>query len=94
MAALDFTGLYRFAGAQWTKDGQVLVCSLIVSNMASPPVNEIAYDFSAQSAIKWGDPAKLRDTILLHGGLSGQVISDDLIKRKEKMLLFWQIPKR
>jgi len=46
-------GSYRLADVQWTKDGQVAVCSLILkrgNENDQPAASIIAYDFSADKA--------------------------------------------
>ena len=47
-------GSYRLAGVQWTKDGQVAVCSLILrrgNENDQPAASIIAYDFNVNKAI-------------------------------------------
>jgi hypothetical protein len=51
---VEEVGSYRLADVQWTKDGQVAVCSLILrrgNENDEPPASIIAYDFSVNKAI-------------------------------------------
>jgi hypothetical protein len=94
VGSLFFTGEYGLAYAQWTEDGQAVVCSLQGKRVGNAPVMEIVYDFSTAKVISWGDEATILKIVAAHGGLNSQHIDDDLIRKHEKTLYFWQIPKR
>jgi hypothetical protein len=50
LAMLNDEGNFAFSYGQWTKDGQVFVCSFLIFNGGktndNPPVKAVAYDFS------------------------------------------------
>jgi hypothetical protein len=122
VARLDETGYYRLSNVQWTKDGQVVVCSLILLGGISdtghatmtegelPTAAVIAYDFSVGQTIapSWlafdtqGLEAKesswrefepaVQKLAAAHGGLTRNRITDDIVRSKEKLMMFWQIP--
>jgi hypothetical protein len=55
VALLNDEEYFQFSYGEWTKDGQVFVCSFLifdgVSNNDNPPVKAVAYDFSANKII-------------------------------------------
>jgi hypothetical protein len=97
-----------FSYAQWTKDGQVIVCSLNVKAIGNAPVLVAAFDFSANKAFapswitknscdysrpesEWRKQELIiKGIIAVHGGLNNQRIDDDLLRKNEKTLWFWQ----
>jgi hypothetical protein len=110
----DGTGYYRFSHAQWTKDGQVVVCSLILlrnlSDKSVEPAAVIAYDFSAGQTVapswlafdtqglkfkesSWREfEPTVQKLATAHGGLTRDRITDEMVRSKEKLMMFWQIP--
>jgi hypothetical protein len=54
LQTVEETGTFRLGYVQWTKDGQVIVCSLILKRRDEsdqPAAAVIAYDFSANKSI-------------------------------------------
>jgi hypothetical protein len=94
VGSLGFTGEYSLAYAQWTADGQALACTMSGRQVGNSPAVKIIYDFSTHKALNWGDDASIQKIIALHGGLTPQHITEDMITKNEKRLYFWQIPKR
>ena len=105
---------FKFSYGQWTKDGQVFVCSFLlfdeVSTNDKPPVKAVAYDFSVNKVVAplWFDhnheesrlafnwkefESTIEKLIVAHGGLSDQRIDYDTVRKNEKILWSWQIPK-
>jgi len=98
----------RFDYGRWSADGQVFVCSVVVTNQN--PIMSFAYDFSSGQAIVppwisisgWREKPEsewkklepeIQKIVTAHGGLSDQRIDDDMLRKNEMMLWFWQVPK-
>lgn len=94
VGSLCFTGEFSLDYAQWSEDGQAVVCSLKGRRIGDKPIMEIIYDFTTHKVISWGDEATISKIIAQHGGLNSQPIDDGMIRKNEKTLYFWQIPKR
>jgi hypothetical protein len=107
LAHLDVSGEYSFSDAQWTKDGQAFVCSLKGRVIGNTPVIGIYYDFGTGNATipSWlnysgeTNEANWREfepivqkLVAAHGGLSDQRTDDDMVRKNEKTLWFWQTP--
>ncbi|MGH7249796.1 MAG: hypothetical protein ACREGC_02375, partial [Minisyncoccia bacterium] len=105
VAHLEETGEYVFSNGQWTKDGQVFICSLKGRAIGSTPVMGIGYDFSTDKSIipswlhysaksnetNWREfEPTIQKLAAAHGGLSDQRIDDDMVRKNEKTLWFWQ----
>jgi hypothetical protein len=98
IAELVFENRYVFSNAQWTKDGQVLVCALQdKQGKEEQPVLGIAYDFSNEKIIApafGGTEFKkiepdINKLIMAHGGLDGSQIWFGQITNR---LWPWQVP--
>ena len=93
---------FGFSHAQWTKDGQAVVC-FFHRAIGDTPTMGFGYDFSTVNVIapKWlfslEDRGERRvfepiieKFVAAHGGLSEQRIDVDLIRKNGKNLRFWQ----
>ncbi len=99
-----------FSSAQWSGDGQVIVCSVNAKVTGDKPVMVVAYDFCKHQPVvplwmtwsgfdnqpesEWRKQESIIHQIIAdHGGLRNERIDDDVLKSKEKKLMFWQVPK-
>ncbi len=120
LADLGFLEVSSFHQAQWTKDGQMLVCSFIFKDSQLPPLNAMAYDFSTRhlygvefeqyfnfvgrntyrfdetirdiESLWQKHAAELQMLIDAHGGLSGLIMSNAMVKNDMQQIWFWQPP--
>jgi hypothetical protein len=97
VAELIFENRYAFSNAQWTKDGQVIVCSMLDDQNKDQTVLGIAYDFSNDKILA---PAyngtefnkiepDIKKLVMAHGGLGGSQIWSNQITNR---LWPWQVP--
>lgn len=107
VSELDWDGIFRLKGAEWSKDGQVIVATLGITALNWQEVRAFAYDFSKNqpvlptgitrhtlpSSIDW---LSLQSNIVSlvedHGGFSGEFISRDIIMQSSKSIWVWQEP--
>jgi hypothetical protein len=97
VAELVFENKYDFSNAQWTKDGQVVVCALRDEQDKDESVLGVAYDFSNGKIIApaYGGAEfkeiqqRIEKLIAAHGGLDGSQIWLNQITNR---LWPWQVP--
>ena len=105
---LSWDGQYLFTGAEWTKDGQVIVATLRILGGSYPEVRGYAYDFKGGRAlmpegksmnklpqsIDWlSAQSNILKVVEVHGGFSGNFISHDTMMQSGKSIWIWEIPK-
>jgi hypothetical protein len=97
VSELIFENRYNFSHAQWTKDGEVLVCAFQDWEGKDQPVFGIAYDFGNDKIIappyegtefKKIEPS-IEKLIATHRGLDGSQIWLNQITNR---LSLWQVP--
>jgi hypothetical protein len=101
VADLIYEERNTFSDAQWTRDGQVIVCELQDCKQISQPVMSVAYDFSANKIIApefqetdfKEDQSIIEKLVAAHGGLDGQPIDYTEIKNHEESIWPWEFPR-
>jgi len=107
VSELDWDGIFRLKGAEWSKDGQVVVATLGITALNWQEVRAFAYDYSnnqsilpagktrhtLQSSIDWlSFQSNIVSLVEDHGGFSGEFISRDIIMQSSKSIWVWQEP--
>ena len=101
VADVELDGVYHFSHAQWTKDGQAVVCFLNLWSPNETTQEGIAYDFNVNKIIgpllinynatdtnkvSWKESGlTLQQIIDAHGGLDDQRINDDEVRENENL---------
>ena len=98
IASLDFDGTYMFNGAEWSKDGTVIVATVRLMGGNYDQIRAFGYDFSTGKAFvpEWNQWREYETNILSlvasHGGLSETFVSDHMMTTGAVNIWVWQIP--
>jgi hypothetical protein len=99
VASLDFDGAYRFNGAEWSKDGEVIVAKVLLMGGNYDHVRAFGYDFATRKALvpewnRWREhETNVLAVVAAHGGFGGNFVSDQNMTTGAQKIWVWQIPK-
>jgi hypothetical protein len=103
---LDWDGIYRFQGAEWSKDGQVIVVTLCIAAHNWREFKAYAFDFekgrallpdgktfcTLPSSIDWiALQSNVVSLVADHGGFSGDFVTENTMKRLSTPISAWQM---